>query len=227
MILKLLKLLRLQELSQILKHNSSMNGSVATLLQLLLYVTMSGHIASCAMLFIANLEYNKCSRFDCKTIFWSLNVPSFAIQGPVETLSPFELYGNMWYSGGSLIMCASFGDLVPYAPSEIICSCITMLVGRILIAFVCAEFSSYLQGQYASIEEYTTKVNFLKRWMSKSGFPNSLIKRVTKYHAHMWKDFRGVNDQMILEDLPQTLRVEIRNFLFGAILNNWEILKEI
>lgn len=77
-------------------------------------------------------------------MFWSINVPSFAIQGPMESLSPFELYGHMWYYGGDLIMCATFGDVVPYAPSEIIWSCIIMLVGRILIAFVCAEFSSYL-----------------------------------------------------------------------------------
>lgn len=63
--------------------------------------------------------------------------------------------------------------------------------------------------------------------MAKSGFPDSLIKRVTKYHAHMWKDFRGVNDRLILDDLPQTLRVEIRNYLFGAILNNWQMLNDI
>ena len=195
MLLKLFKLLRIQELSQILKHNGSMNGSVATLGQLFFYFLIAAHFMACGMVYVGLLEYNRCSRFDCKTLFWSINANSFTIQGPVETLSPAELYGQMWYYCGDLIMCACFGDIVPYVPNEQILVSSVMLVGRILVAFVCAEFASYLEGQYAAIEEYTTKVNFIKRWMAKSGFPNSLITRVIRFHSQMWKDFRGVNDQ--------------------------------
>lgn len=52
MLLKLFKLMRLQELSQILKHNSSMNGSVATLIQLFFYIIICCHFSACGLLLL-------------------------------------------------------------------------------------------------------------------------------------------------------------------------------
>jgi len=70
-----------------------MNGSLATLIQLLFLIIYCAHISTCVQLYFAVMEYPKCSRFDCKTQLWYMNWNNWSITGPAETLSPFELYG--------------------------------------------------------------------------------------------------------------------------------------
>ena len=57
MLLKLFKMNRLLELSQVLKHNCNVNGSLATLLQLFFVTVIGGHFSSCIIAYIGAIEY--------------------------------------------------------------------------------------------------------------------------------------------------------------------------
>ena len=57
MLLKLFKMNRLLELSQVLKHNCNLNGSLVTLLQLFVLTVIAGHFSSCIIACIGAIEY--------------------------------------------------------------------------------------------------------------------------------------------------------------------------
>ena len=57
MLLKLFKMNRLLELSQVLKHNCNLNGSLVTLLQLFFVTVIGGHFSSCIIAYIGAIEY--------------------------------------------------------------------------------------------------------------------------------------------------------------------------
>lgn len=58
--------------------------------------------------------------------------------------------------------------------------------------------------------------------MRQNNFPAKLIERVNDYHTMLWDDFKGINEQEILKDLPSSLRREIRTHLLHSLILNWE-----
>lgn len=73
MLLRLLKMGRLQELSQILKNQSNMNGSLGTLIQLGFYFFIASHFVTCAFCLIGAAEYANKTRFNKMTLFGNLS----------------------------------------------------------------------------------------------------------------------------------------------------------
>jgi voltage-gated potassium channel len=67
-------------------------------------------------------------------------------------------------------------------------------------------------------------MNQISAWMYHHNLPEPLIDRVREYHLILWKDFQGINETQILEDLPPSLQAEIREVLFKPLLNKWELL---
>lgn len=109
---------------------------------------------------------------------------------------------------------AGYGDMVPWALPEIIWYTFAMFISDFLIAFSYAEIESYLEQKYQAVEENSAKASVNLAWMKRCRLPDSLVNRVVKYQTNLWKDYRGVNDEVILADLPHSLQKEIRQELF-------------
>ena len=105
---------------------------------------------------------------------------------------------------------AGYGDMVPWALPEIIWYTFAMFISDFLIAFSYAEIESFLEQKYQAVEENSAKASVNLAWMKRCRLPNSLVNRVVKYQTNLWKDYRGVNDEVILADLPNSLQKEIR-----------------
>ena len=152
MLLRLLKMFRLQELSQILKNQSNMNGSLGTLVQLGFYFFIASHFVTCAFCLIGAAEYMNKTRFNKMTLFGNFSGFKDYIQSPIEELTPFELYGQMWYFTADIIANVSYGDSVPFADGETSFSILAIFLGRIFIAFIAAESASYLASICAHVQ---------------------------------------------------------------------------
>ena len=58
--------------------------------------------------------------------------------------------------------------------------------------------------------------------MKQNNFPAPLVDRVNDFHAMLWDDMQGINEQEILKDLPESLRNDIRQHLLHNLILNWE-----
>jgi len=45
--------------------------------------------------------------------------------------------------------------------------------------------------------------------------PGEIIHRVKSYNEYIWKKYRGLDENLILDDLPSTTRLEILEFLLN------------
>lgn len=45
-------------------------------------------------------------------------------------------------------------------------------------------------------------------------------KRVYKYHEILWNNFKGINENEILNDLPESIRKQIKFSLFNDLIKN-------
>ena len=47
---------------------------------------------------------------------------------------------------------------------------------------------------------------------------------MVSFYDILWKNFRGVRQQLILGDLPISLMMDVRQCLFKDIIENWEVM---
>ena len=45
--------------------------------------------------------------------------------------------------------------------------------------------------------------------MSHAKIPKELTQRLLKYHECLWRKFKGIDEQAIIDDLPDTIRHEL------------------
>ena len=64
---------------------------------------------------------------------------------PPEQQTVWELYANMFLLGCCYTGSIVYGDIIPYTISEEVTSMVETLVGRVFIAFLFAEMSSYIK----------------------------------------------------------------------------------
>ena len=62
-------------------------------------------------------------------------------------------------------------------------------------------------------------------WTKRSKFPPSLVSRLKKFHQLEWEDSQGTNVNEILDDMPETLKVEIRTEMLQSLNGKWEVLE--
>lgn len=63
------------------------------------------------------------------------------------------------------------------------------------------------------LEEWRIKRRDTEEWMRHRQLPPDLQERVRRFEQYQWLTTRGVNEEYILNSLPQDLRREIRRHL--------------
>lgn len=81
-----------------------------------------------------------------------------------------------------------------------------MFTCRIFLAFVFAEAAGYLSSIHKSASENTKKMQRIKAYSDLNNIPLNLKDRVINFYQVLWDNFRGVRQQTILRDLPESLR---------------------
>jgi cyclic nucleotide gated channel len=117
-----------------------------------------------------------------------------------------------------------YGDMIPFAMSEQLFGLVAMFTCRIFLAFLFAEGATYLSNLHKSASQHTKTVAQIKDWSDLNQLPIVVKERIVRFYQTLWKKFKGVRQQQILEDLPVTLRMDVRQCLFKDIIENWEVL---
>ena len=110
--------------------------------------------------------------------------------------------------------------------SERLYTFLLMFAAKIFLSFTYAEASSLISTLNSSYTNYIRKKNRIKKWINlqvggKLG--KSLSKRVNIYQEILWNNFHGIDDQSIMKDLPDTLRIQASYYLFEKLVNSVDI----
>lgn len=116
-----------------------------------------------------------------------------------------------------------YGDIIPFAMSEQLFDFIAMFTCRMFLAFLFAEAASYLSSVHKSQSEHTNRLQAIKKWSDSNVVPLELRRRILKFYELLWSNFRGVRQQTIIKDLPETLRQDVRRHIFKNIIENWDV----
>ncbi|CAI0472776.1 unnamed protein product [Linum tenue] len=93
----------------------------------------------------------------------------------------------------------------------------TMLIvglGLLLFAFLIGNMQNFLQALGQRRLEMFLRRRDVEQWMNHRRLPPELRRTVKEAERHNWAATRGVNEEALLENLPEDLRREVRRHLF-------------
>ncbi|KAG5229728.1 cyclic nucleotide-gated ion channel [Salix suchowensis] len=94
-------------------------------------------------------------------------------------------------------------------------------IGLLLFAFLIGNMQNFLQALGRRRLEMSLRRRDVDKWMKHRHLPIELRRRVIEAERYHWAATRGVNEEMLLENLPEDLQRDIRRHLFKFIKKVW------
>ncbi|CAN4087843.1 unnamed protein product [Withania somnifera] len=125
------------------------------------------------------------------------------------------LYSLFW---GFQQISTLAGNQVPsYFVWEVIFTMAIIGMGLLLFALLIGNMQNFLQSLDRRRLEMSLRRRDVEQWMSHRRLPVELKRRVREAERYNWAATRGVNEEMLLENLPEDLQRDIRRHLFKFI----------
>ncbi|KAG2294539.1 hypothetical protein Bca52824_041208 [Brassica carinata] len=119
------------------------------------------------------------------------------------------------------------GNQVPsYFFGEVLFTMCIIGLGLFLFALLIGNMQNFLQSLGRRDTEMTVRRRDVEQWMSHRRFPKDIRKRVREVERLNWNATRGVNEELLFENMPDDLQRDIRRHLF-AFLKKVRIFSEI
>ncbi len=61
------------------------------------------------------------------------------------------------------------------------------------------------------------------KWVDLNAIDHSLKPRIEHYFELKWKNKKGVKEEELIEDLPQSLKKDVLNYIFEELIANCEV----
>ncbi|KAH0976109.1 hypothetical protein GBA52_018008 [Prunus armeniaca] len=90
-------------------------------------------------------------------------------------------------------------------------------LGLLLFALLIGNMQNFLQALGRRRLEMSLRRRDVEQWMRHRRLPEELRRRVRQAERYNWAATRGVNEEILLENLPEDLQTDIRRHLFKFI----------
>ncbi|RYR24055.1 hypothetical protein Ahy_B02g057554 isoform E [Arachis hypogaea] len=106
------------------------------------------------------------------------------------------------------------------------------IFGSVLFASLIGNMEKYLQSTTVRVEEMRFEQMKMKRrdiewWMSYRMLPHCLKERIRRYEQFKWQEYRGVDEEALILNLPKDLRRDIKYHLCSDLIRRVPTFKSI
>jgi len=116
------------------------------------------------------------------------------------------------------------GDVIPLSPSEQIFASFSTLIARISLAFLYAEVSNLISSYYSAFIEHISKTQLIIDWLKYNKCNNKIIERVERYRNLIWQKGKGIDDQLLINDMPETIRKKVQMQILHSLVQNADVI---
>ncbi|KAH6806759.1 cyclic nucleotide-binding transporter 1 [Perilla frutescens var. frutescens] len=110
------------------------------------------------------------------------------------------------------------GNQVPsYFEWEVIFTMAIIGIGLLLFALLIGNMQNFLQALGRRSLEMSLRRRDVEQWMSHRRLPEALRRQVRDSERFTWAASRGVNEETLMENLPEDLQRDIRRHLFKFV----------
>lgn len=90
-------------------------------------------------------------------------------------------------------------------------------LGLLLFALLIGNMQNFLQSLGRRRLEMSLRRRDVEQWMRHRRLPEELRRKVLEAERYSWAATRGVNEEMLMENLPEDLQIDIRRHLFSFV----------
>jgi len=199
-VLRLVKLHRIYEIVALVRKHSQIKIPLFTLFLFFCFFLAFGHFMACIYILVGRIDWG--TRFDGKSLYQDLTDRPFLDFQPIEDMLVMPKYAQFFYFGFCTASSIVYGDIVPYTFLEQLLVLLGTFAARVFLAFLFAETTSYVSSIHQSYSQHVQKISNTVTWMKHWNFPKVLISRVSKYYELQWANFKGIDEESIVNDLP-------------------------
>ncbi|KAJ6881649.1 cyclic nucleotide-gated ion channel 20 [Populus alba x Populus x berolinensis] len=136
-----------------------------------------------------------------------------------ENIITRYIYSLFW---GFLQISTLAGNQVPsYFVWEVLFTMAIIGLGLLLFGFLIGNMQNFLQSLGRRRSEMSLRQRDVEQWMRHRRLPQELKRRVLEAERYHWAATRGVNEGMLMENLPEDLQRDIRRHLFELVKKVW------
>jgi hypothetical protein len=214
LILRLFRLLRVIRLFKIFHHwseKSWTNSGILRIQKFLIIILLVIHWIACIWFLTAYV-----SKFP-------LN--SWAVRAGIENADSFTQYLRSLYWAIVTMTTVGYGDITPLRNTEYILTIFVILLGATTYAFMIGNIASLISKIDSVKVNFWNRIDSANQYLRYKKVPEDLNERVRKYYEYIWAKHRGLDQNLFLEDLPESLRLETMQYIAGEIIERVPIFK--
>ena len=143
---------------------------------------------------------------------------SWVVAAGIESADPLSQYVRSLYWTITTMTTVGYGDISPGRTVEYLLGILIMLMGASLYAFVIGGVASLLSNLQAAKNSYREHTESVETYLRARNVPHRLSTRVHDYYEYLWDRHKGLNEEHLLRDLPDSLRLDIMLHLARDVL---------
>jgi hypothetical protein len=150
---------------------------------------------------------------------------SWVVAAGITDLDPVSQYIRSLYWTITTMTTVGYGDISPGRTVEYLLAIVIMLMGASLYAFIIGGVASLLSNLQAAKNSHWEHMESVEQYLRARRVPSHLAMRVHNYYEYLWDRHQGLNEQNLLADLPESLRLDIMLHLARDVLKKVPLFK--
>ena len=202
--LKLFRARRLLALLNELEDHLGVSSSAFTMLKLGFEISLAGHLMGCVFYYVSDKQWLHDVELNIDSDVWDRYIASL-------------------YWAFTTMTTVGYGDIVFESEKGYLYGIFSMLVGSLIFSFVIGNFSTMTMQMNRSALQFQKKMDKLNEYMHERNLPHRLRHLCRRYLLDMNLNLMAMDEQYILDELPDSLASEIMLFVHSDAIERMAI----